>query len=57
MSSGVVAVELTFGITVSDYPLLVSFPFTGPFVGLPQLYLAGTGTTVTPRSRVRFTSP
>ncbi|WP_222920088.1 hypothetical protein [Natrinema sp. SYSU A 869] len=52
--AGVVVAESRFGITVNDYSVLEFFLFPGLFVCLPQLYLAKTDATVSPRSRVRF---
>lgn len=52
--AGVTVAERWFGVTYGDYPLVAFLLFAGVTVALPQLYLARTDTTVSPRSRVRF---
>lgn len=52
--AAIIVAEQWLGITDSNYPVLAFLIFAGLTVGLPQLYLARTDTTVSPRSRVRF---
>ena len=52
--AGIIFAEFWLGIRFSDYPVIAFLLFAGLTVGLPQMYLAKTDTTVSPRSRVRF---
>ena len=52
--AGVTVTEQVLGIRYSSYPVVAFLMYAGVAVGLPQLYLARTDTTVSPRSRVRF---
>lgn len=52
--AGVIVAELWFDVRFDDHPVLAFLIFAGLVVCLPQLYLARTDTTVSPRSRVRF---